>query len=417
MYSTNVITDEITDVDGKNAIWIGDEKYIISDMCVYYRYNAKEASDYSLISSSRLKEFVGTEATVYLNVAEEVCKIEFGKTKEENEKFKIGYVVRVRDTSADDEQTVEIMLTPNNNEKATIKAGEKSYAEIGKLMAVWTEDDDTTKFSMLSKDQSFDNDIAVKYEYDAKGIDDSMIGEYIVDDSTEYYKVILKYKNNSTTVVEKCTMERLKLSDMRDLLAYKLNLVYDENMRVIRVYAIVETNKFDNRIALVKDKKVSKTGEDKYTYKVILSVTSSTVGSYEIDEDVYSKYRVGDIITFKPNEKDDKKIVLEETFKRESIGYKRDLIVKDFDIQNRKITLNDGSIMNLSEDVYVWNGSRINLNTYRIVKAKVSEQAESGWSFNSLEMATKDNLSVQEGDRIAIGELDKVIVIYSGYDK
>lgn len=131
MYSTNVITDEITDVDGKNAIWIGDEKYIISDMCVYYRYNAKEASDYSLISSSRLKEFVGTEATVYLNVAEEVCKIEFGKTKEENEKFKIGYVVRVRDTSADDEQTVEIMLTPNNNEKATIKAGEKSYAEIG----------------------------------------------------------------------------------------------------------------------------------------------------------------------------------------------------------------------------------------------------------------------------------------------
>ena len=284
-------------------------------------------------------------------------------------------------------------------------------------MAVWTEDDDTTKYSMLSKDQSFDNDIAVKYEYDAKAIDDSMIGEYIVDDSTEYYKVILKYKNNSTTVVEKCTMERLKLSDMRDLLAYKLNLVYNENMRVIRVYAIVETNKFDNRIALVKDKKVSKTGEDKYTYKVILSVTSSTVGSYEIDEDVYSKYRVGDIITFKPNEKDDKKIVLEETFKRESIGYKRDLIVKDFDIQNRKITLNDGSIMNLSEDVYVWNGSRINLNTYRIVKAKVSEQAESGWSFNSLEMATKDNLSVQEGDRIAIGELDKVIVIYSGYDK
>ena len=212
-------------------------------------------------------------------------------------------------------------------------------------------------------------------------------------------------------------MERLKLSDMRDLLAYKLNLVYNENMRVIRVYAIVETNKFDNRIALVKDKKVSKTGEDKYTYKVILSVTGSTVGSYEIDEDVYSKYRVGDIITFKPNEKDDKKIVLEETFKRESIGYKRDLIVKDFDIQNRKITLNDGSIMNLSEDVYVWNGSRINLNTYRIVKAKVSEQAESGWSFNSLEMATKDNLSVQEGDRIAIGELDKVIVIYSGYEK
>ena len=161
-----------------------------------------------------------------------------------------------------------------------------------------------------------------------------MIGEYIADDSTEYYKVVLKYKNNSTTVVEKCTMERLKLSDMRDLLAYKLNLVYDENMRVVRVYAIVETNKFDNRIALVKDKKVSKTGEDKYTYKAILSVTGSTVGSYEIDENVYSKYRVGDIITFKPDEKDDKKIVLEETFKRESIGYKRDLIVKNFDVQN-----------------------------------------------------------------------------------
>ena len=92
------------------------------------------------------------------------------------------------------------------------------------------------------------------------------------------------------------------------------------------------------------------------------------------------------------------------------------MIVKNFDVQNREITLNDGSIMALNEDVYIWNGSRINLNTYRIVKAKVSEQAESGWSFNSLEMATKDNLSVEEGDRIAIGELDKVIVIYSGYE-
>lgn len=416
MYSTNVITDEITDVEGKNALWIGDEKYIISDMCVYYRYNAKESSDYSLISSSRLKEFIGTEATVYLNVAEEICKIEFGKTKEENEKYKIGYVTRARDTSADDEQTIEFMLSPNNTQKAVIKAGEKSYVEVGDLVSVWTDEDDATKFSVISKDQSFDNDIAVKYEYDPKVIEDPMIGEYIVDDSTEYFKVTLKYKNNSTTAVEKCTMERLKISDMKDLLAYKLNLVYDENMRVVRVYAIVETNKFDNRVALVKDKRVSKAGEDKYTYKVTLSVTGSTVGAYEIDEEDYAKYRIGDIITFKADDKSDKKIAFEEAFRRESIGYKRDLIVKDFDATTRKISLNDGSIMDLNEDVYIWNGSRINLNSYRIVKAKVSESAESGWSFNSLEMATKENLVVQADDRIAIGELDKVIVIYSGYE-
>lgn len=415
IYSTATLNDEITNIDGKEAIWVGGEKYIVSDSCVYYTYDSKDASEYALLSSKRLDEFVGTTAKFYLNVAEEICKIEFGKTKEDMEKYKIGYVVSVRDSANDDLQSVEYMISPTQTKKAKIKVtGDKSYVEIGDLIAVWSEDD-TTKYSIITRDHSFENDIAIKNEYDAKVVDEQMVGEYIIDENTKFYKVTLRYKNNSISEIEKCTIKDLELEEIKDLLAYKITLIYDEDMRILRVYAISEENKFENQIALVKDKKVERESEEKYKYRVTLSVTGSVVTVYEIDENEYSKYRIGDIVTFSTDEKDSTKIHFEEAFKRESIGYKRDLIVKEFNEQTGEISLNDGSIINLNKDIYNWNGRKINLNSYRILKAKVSDGLKEGWSFTSLSMVSLADLKVEVGDRVAIGELDNLIVFYTGY--
>lgn len=415
MYSTATIREEITDIEGKTAMWLANEKYIVSDDCIYYTYDSNESEEYSLLSSRKLEEFIGTTVKVYLNVGEEICKIEFGKTKSDNEKYKIGYVTKVRDASSDSIQSVDYMVSTAQTLKAKItNSSDSSYVEIGDLIAVW-DDDQGIKYSIITSDHSFSNDIAIKSEYDAKTVDDQMIGEYIVDSSTKFYKVILRYKNNSITKIEKCTLEDLKLDDINDLLAYKITLVYDENMRILRVYAVSEENKFDNQIALVKDKRVIREGEDKYSYKVTLSVAGSSVRAYEVSESEYLKYSSGDIVAFVSDEKDSEKIIFEEAFKKESIGYKRDLIVEDFDEETKLVMLSDGTILDLNKDIYTWNGSKINLNEYRILYAKVSKSLENSWRFVQTEMFSKADVKVQKGDRIAIGELDNLIVIYSGY--
>lgn len=415
MYSTATIREEITDIEGKTAMWLANEKYIVSDDCIYYTYDSNESEEYSLLSSRKLEEFIGTTVKVYLNVGEEICKIEFGKTKSDNEKYKIGYVTKVRDASSDSIQSVDYMVSTAQTLKAKItNSSDSSYIEIGDLIAVW-DDDQGIKYSIITSDHSFSNDIAIKSEYDAKTVDDQMIGEYIVDSSTKFYKVILRYKNNSITKIEKCTLEDLKLDDINDLLAYKITLVYDENMRILRVYAVSEENKFDNQIALVKDKRVIREGEDKYSYKVTLSVAGSSVRAYEVSKSEYLKYSSGDIVAFVSDEKDSEKIIFEEAFKKESIGYKRDLIVEDFDEETKLVMLSDGTILDLNKDIYTWNGSKINLNEYRILYAKVSKSLENGWRFVQTEMFSKADVKVQKGDRIAIGELDNLIVIYSGY--
>ena len=312
-------------------------------------------------------------------------------------------------------QTIDVSYADNKSKRVKINVNGNNFIMVGDLVAISNEDDET-KYSILEKDNAFDNDISVKYDYDAKKIEYPMIGEYIITKNTKYYKVTLKYKNNSITLIDECKVEKLELDDIEDLMLYKINLIYNEDMEVICVYAVNELNKFENRVALVKDKKMSRDDNDKYTYKVVLSITDAYVTSYEISADEFEKYRVGDIVTFslKSSGKEED-IIFEEAFKHEFIGYKRDLIVKDFDLNSKRIIFNDESIMDLNEDIYDWNGNKINLNKYRIVVAKVSK-SEDGWHFNSLKMSDRDNLIVENGDRIAIGEINGVIVIYRGYE-
>ena len=64
----------------------------------------------------------------------------------------------------------------------------------------------------------------------------------------------------------------------------------------------------------------------------------------------------------------------------------------------------------------MWNNKKINLNTYRFIKAKVAK-TDDGWRFHSLTIPNKEDVTVEKGDRLAIGELNKTIIIYSGYEE
>ncbi len=409
-------TGTITAVDDKNEIWVDEEKYIVANSGVYYRYNDKDASGFGTISLKGLREYEGVQATIYLNVAEEICKIEFRKTQRENDRYQIGYVTKIKENSDESKKTIEVLVGDGNIKKAKITESGRENLMIGDLVGIGYDDDDNMKCVIITRDTTFDNDIAVKYDYKLKEIEEPLIGEYLLNSDTEIYKVILRYKNNSKTQIEKCEIKRLQLDDMNDLLSYQINLIYDEDMIIRKIYAVSETNKYENQIALVKEKRIIRESEDKHTYRVTLSVTGNAVSAFDVGKEEYSNFVSGDIVTYVVDEKDSKKITLDEVFKKESIGYKRDLIVESFDKTNKKIELSDGTTLDLNQDLYMWNNKKINLNTYRFIKAKVAK-TDDGWRFHSLAISNKEDVTVEKGDRLAIGELNKTIIIYSGYEE
>lgn len=404
----------ITKVDDKDEIWVDEEKYIVANSGIYYRYNDKEATNFSAMSRQKLKEYEDIKATIYLNIAEEICKIEFRKTKKEDEQYQIGYITKIRETGNENEKYIEVSVGNKNMKKAKIIDNGRNQLMIGDFVGVGYDDNGEMKCVNITRDTTFDNDIAVKYDYKLKKIEEPLIGEYLINEDTEFYKVNLRYTNNSINKIEKCEIELLKLNDINDLLAYQINVIYDEDMIIRKVYAVNEINKYENQIALVKEKRIIREGEDKHTYVVSLSVTGNAVTAFDVNEEEYSKFISGDIVTYVIDEKNDKKITLDEVFKKESIGYKRDLVVKEFDKLNKQIKLTDGTIIDLTEDLYMWNNRKVNLNTYRFIKAKVIKNND-GWRFNSLDISNKEDVIVEAGDRIAIGEINKTIVIYSGY--
>lgn len=410
--SNKKITDILDNYNLKEKyIILNDDKYKVADSCEYHIYNEKDKYLFSSISTNRMNMQVGKKVIISLNASEEVVIIEFGQTDEDKEKYKVGFVTRVSENLEEDIQSIEVSYGYKNSEVLKLKSTKTSWIKIGDFIMI---DEKENKYEILTKDASFKNNISVKYEYDAKEIFYPMIGEYIVNDETQFYKVTLKYENNSVEKIENCKVEKMKIDDISDLEAYKINLVYDDEMKVIRVFAVNEVNKFENQIALIKAARLSETDDGKEFYKLTLSIINSPVKKYETTDN-YIKVESGEIMTVTLKENSEKIIMIDQVFMKESIGYKRDLIVSDFNIKTKEVMFENGETMKLNEDIYKWNNSKINLNNYRFVFSEVYKD-EGEWNFKSLEMFNKEDLKLEKNDRFAIGELEGVIIIYRGYE-
>lgn len=410
IYSNQKLTNTLTDYNFKDKkIKIGEDEYIVSENCLCLIYGDKEKVSFDSVTTKKINDLIGTEITVVLNVAEEVCDITFGKTKEDNEKYKIGFITEVRHTES--ESIARINYGNSEKKNVSLQASKDRYPVIGDFVVVYTSDGKKEN-KYITSDITFDNEIGVKYEYEPKKISYPMIGEYIVTEDTLFYKVTLEYEDNSVTSVKKCTLSKMEIDEnIEDLSAYKITLIYNENMEIVKVYAVNEVNKFENQIALVKDIKRIVNEDGKKVYKVTANIVNNVVTGFEVNEQP-EEYSSGDIITFKT---DDKSVFeLDEVFRKEFIGYQRDLTVKSYDYKTKTITFTDDSKMVLTEDIYNLNGTRINLNKYRFIITNVSKENET-YKFTSASIKDKEDVRVEKGDKFAIGELQDVIVIYRGY--
>ena len=397
-----------------NTITINNEKYNIANQCECYIYTEEKPVLFEDMGATKVKSYIGVDVKAYLNVAEEVYRIELQKNEVEEKLYQFGFVTRTYPNTSSD--TLRFVLNYGNEEKMfNIEDASKNYYDLGDLVSISKEGAEK-KMTIITKDETFKNDIGVKYLYDPKTYSYPMIGEYMVTDETQYYKITLEYEENSIDEIKSCTVEEMDGKEEFDTLeAYGITLIYDEFMEVRTVFVINEKNKFDNQIALVKGFGFERENRE-VTEHVSLSVLNQTVVGFVVNSGEKELFESGDLITFKSSDAkaETARVEIVEKFLRESIGFKRDLIVKEYDKKGKVIHFENGEDMKVTSEIYDWNGKKINLNRFRLVFGKVSKM-DGKWGFYTINTMELSSFDFKPGDRFAIGEMDDIIVVYRGY--
>ena len=183
-------------------------------------------------------------------------------------------------------------------------------------------------------------------------------------------------------------------------------VVEGKNAKVI--YVEVETNIFPIYYAKVKEVIL-----DKDKINLVLSPTDLAVKEYATTGPVGCE--VGDIISYNLiGEKGKEAVRIKEIYRTKFIGFKGDLVVES--VQGDEVYLTNGESFNRKENVIKVNGQEYKIFMYYTMVTRVRREGD-GWVFASTDFEDFRNVRFSPGDRIAIDEIEDVIVIYSGYEE
>ena len=387
--SKDILTiNDLYDINIKKAILLdGDEKRD-------WKKLKKDESIFPIVPDE-----IYIVANKYLS-ADEEKDIERDKDKQTDNLYYIS------DISYDTDNSKKIRLVSGKTAKIYPCTVDLKNYNCGDLVLATIETGKVTKLERATskKYNSLNVDRELILDYEGREHVSGMFGKYKIDKNTEIYLLNKKYKTNVSNEIEKCTIEKVNESELDYVDEEIVNIIADANLAKT-IYIERETNKFDVLYARV-EKITTEKGE------IVLSITPidgvphkyKAVGRVNCDEDDLISYRV---------EKEDI-IRIEEVYRKEVIGYTGDLVVKK--IKNDTIILANGEEFEKKDNSINVNGKRYKISNYLTISGKVRNNSD-GWYFASLTFSEFSKVKFNVGDRIAIDELEGVIMIYSGYDE
>lgn len=439
-YEDKVYDGEITNYEDLEELYVDNDKYIISENCVYSIYGEKsnEKDDEGKIKfhnyhkemkKSELEKLLVRDTRFYLNVAEEISRIDFGKyipsniiEKYNNADSRFVYVTGVSYLpSGEDELSLRTTALDGKNYKYKITSSE-DFA-IGEFVRISDIEGNTAEtIEKLDSDVIFEEeDMMIICEFEGEFYNDSF-GEYMLGKNTLFYSINKIYKDNSNNKIESCQITQIpSLKTLGDLSKYKIKLVCNTDMEVEIVFVERELNKTTYPVArVIEIKKIETDAEepDNADYipnvNVKLSTISGRTNTYVM---LSGECLEGELITYEAKEENEESLVIKERFKTIFLGYEQDLIIESFDKKTHIAKISNASEeLNLTEYVYDFNGKEIDLLEYKYLLSNVGQDPETGeWIFKSGAFYSKEELMLEPGDRIAFGELNGIAVIYRGY--
>lgn len=428
-YETKGIEGTITKYKDLDNLYFDGDKYIVANNCVYTIDDDDTVYDYKdSMTNKQMEKLVSRKTTIYLNVAEEIARIEFGKylnentdKKYEDSDYQFVYVTSI--VPASDDNKFVIKGISLNDEKVSYKVSSKQACDKGDLVALSDiSGRNAGKCVVVEKNSKYDN-ISVLYDTDNKYYNNAF-GEYTLTDDTIIFKVTKQYADNSIKKIEQCNVYKVgSVSELGDLKKCKIHIFYNEDMNIDILVAELPLNKVTYQVARISEiLDIKESGKDSDKNKDN-SVQMVSARMYILDR-IATRYSIvsgdalaGELVTFEADSKDEY-ATIKERFRTAFIGYKNDICIEKIKNGSEAEVKGSNKVLNLKEASYEYNGRIYDLVQYKYIFAKVSKNnANDGWMFTYAEFVDNNTFQLKNGDRIAFDELSGIAVIYRGYSE
>ena len=252
-FEKNIFSGKITDYSNlKEELYIDNDKYFIAENCFYVKMGTvvSEEDDslkvftYSAnMNKAELEPLLSRDIQVYLNMAEEICFIKFGKYLPSNlvEKYdnlddKFFYLTSLTYRSGD--ELMNIGGTSLTGKPLRYSVPYSEDFSVGDFVIVSSiEGKHAESIELINSDIMYEeDDISILVDYEGE-LYNNAFGEYILVDDTVIFKVNKYYENNSANKIDTCILTELSsIYQVQDLEKYKIHLFCNNDMEIDIVF-------------------------------------------------------------------------------------------------------------------------------------------------------------------------------------
>lgn len=434
-YETKSFEGKIENYKNLRKLVIDGDEYIVSDNCIYtvYGKTVEEGKDELKVftydthmDKEKIEELIPRSTVYYLNVAEEICMIEFGKYKADNiidkydnSDYKFFYIEGIAYSGSGENISVSGMTIGGKKVSYLIDAKDGECKVGDFIMLTEIDGRKASKYQIIEKNQEYGDDIFAIPE--TEEFYNDAFGEFALVEDTLFYRVIKEYKDNSNSKIIETSISKIDgMEDLGDISKYKFVLLCNEEMEIDVVFAEREVNKTTYPVARIVELKKNRefempeSGDKKnYLHEMFADIwiVDGGQGVYKV---LSGDCEVGELVTY---ELEDENFKIKERFKTVFLGYEKDLVITSFD-GKEKIAEVQGAEnkLNLKDSEYDYNGKVYDFYDYKFLLTDVRKNVVTGkWEFLNGTFYDKEELKLKAGDRIAFGELNGIAIIYRGY--
>lgn len=402
--------DAITINDGELCLTIDGALYVCDEDAIYKLYGSETLKK---ATKKNLEEYVGRSVEVITSYSGEIMQISLEENYENaSESIRFGIILDCREYEND--KTERILRIQTANDKKVMHLSSDVYSkelEAGSLINFEHTNSRIESLEVFSDGLKISG-AEIDMDIENKTYLGNSIGGYGIDEETVIYIIEKEYVVNSDKAIKSYNMyvEDDK-NVLEDLEKQVVHVVYNEYNNAVAIFVEKELNKYDYKYARVLDVYEEKITEDKKDTKYALKIKVSPFNN------VVSEYTLVGIATCEPGDLisyslDEEELTVKERYNAKLLGDKRDYIIES--VKNKVAYLTNGSEIDFSKDSFEINGKKYLFEKYIVVYSKVSKTSGE-WKFYSATIEEPEKLVLKAGDRIAIDEIEDLIVIYRGY--
>ena len=418
--STTTVLKEYNKKKGEYSITTSSGTYETYAQTRYLDYFSDKVYTFNSLKDSKLKEAIDKKVRLTFDMSDRVVKIELLEDKVDTKELNMGIFMNLTVLSKDKNARNKLTIYQNGKSKAYNTSMSSISVDPGALI-VYTYDDKNPGIIKSVKSASGKVKLTDKIVIDKYKTSDLQNSVKYFDEEDElsitaikYHYKFGKYENPSSFDIETITISEYLGYKDADTTSYA---IVDSEDVIKQIFVEDRTEKSTTYYGVVnKISKDSKSG--KITVKV------DVVGVKSLQEYEYTgriDFIEGDFIKF-VSEKGDK-LEYKEKFTIGVLGYYKDLevISSSIDSKTKKVTsynLSNDSLLDVTNWKIITEGEEYNLNAYDVFLLTIGKIDDTqALCFKKTENVKPSNIKLENGDLIAINEIEGTVIIYRGYEK